>query len=101
MFKKLILGFITLGSMGLALSAVNINTATAEELKALPGIGAAKAKAIVEYREQHGAFKTVDELDNVKGIGPALLEKIRPEATVSGVAAKGVAKPAVSVEKKK
>lgn len=55
---------------------ININTADAESLaKELKGIGQVKAQAIVEYREKHGAFKTVDALANVKGIGPALVSK--------------------------
>ncbi len=49
---------------------VNINTATAEQLASeLKGVGLNKAKAIVEYRKQHGAFKTPDDLSGVKGIG--------------------------------
>ena len=67
---------------------MNINTASAKELEALPGIGAAKAQAIVEYRTQNGAFKTVDELDKVKGIGPKMVEKLRPEATVGNAPSK-------------
>ncbi|GGM03098.1 ComEA family DNA-binding protein [Pseudomonas asuensis] len=55
---------------------VNINTADAATLdKRLKGIGAAKAKAIVEYRSEHGPFQAIDELIEVKGIGPAILEK--------------------------
>ncbi|XXQ68271.1 ComEA family DNA-binding protein [Neisseriaceae bacterium B1] len=87
-FKSLLLAAVTTFSMSLAGAAVNINTATAEELDALPGIGAAKAQAIVDYRTKNGPFKTVEELDNVKGIGPTLLEKLKPEATVSGTPAK-------------
>jgi len=56
----------------------NINLAPAAELaNNLPGIGPAKATAIVRYREQHGPFKTVDALVNVKGIGPGILAKIK------------------------
>ncbi|CAM4000588.1 ComEA family DNA-binding protein [Cohnella lubricantis] len=61
---------------------LNLNTATAEQLDALKGIGPAKAQAIVEYREQQGAFHNVDELLNVRGIGSKLLEGIRSEVTV-------------------
>lgn len=56
---------------------VNINTATREELTAVEGIGETLAGRIVEYRREHGAFSSVEELDNVKGIGPSLLENIR------------------------
>jgi len=61
---------------------VDINRATAEELDALPGIGPAKAKAIVDYREANGPFATVDALMNVKGIGPAVFGKIEASITV-------------------
>ena len=67
----------------LALAAVNLNTATRDELVALPGIGPAKAQAILDYRAQHGGFKSVDELKDVKGIGAKRFEKLRPEITVS------------------
>ena len=57
---------------------VNINTATAEELSALlVGVGDKKAKEIVDYREQNGAFTTADDLASVKGIGEATVEKNR------------------------
>lgn len=56
--------------------AVNVNTASAEEIAdALVGVGLAKAKAIVEYREANGAFKDVYELENVKGIGARTLSQ--------------------------
>lgn len=69
-------------SMSLVLAAVNINTATEAQLEALPGIGKVKAKEIVAYREQHGGFKTVQELQKVKGIGPVLYEKIKDEVVL-------------------
>lgn len=57
---------------------ININAATAETLhKELAGIGAAKAAAIVAYREENGAFTSIDELIEVKGIGKALLDRNR------------------------
>lgn len=62
--------------------SVNINTADEQGMQDLPGIGPAKAKAIVQYREEHGPFQSVDELTEVSGIGEKSLEKIRPTATV-------------------
>lgn len=57
---------------------ININTATADELSAhLKGVGKAKAAAIIEWRETNGAFSSLEDLDEVKGIGPALIEKNR------------------------
>ncbi|AIQ65088.1 hypothetical protein PSTEL_20145 [Paenibacillus stellifer] len=57
---------------------VNVNTASAAELTALPGIGEKKAQAIVDYRSQHGPFKSASDLEKVKGIGPKMLEKMKP-----------------------
>lgn len=64
------------------LAAVNVNTATQSELEAVKGLGPAKAKAIIEYREAHGNFKHLDELDNVKGIGKPSIDKMKGELTV-------------------
>jgi len=61
---------------------VNINTASVEELEALPRIGPALAQRIVDYRAEHGPFQRVDDLVQVKGIGSALLEILRPYVTV-------------------
>jgi comEA protein len=61
---------------------ININTATQAELETLPGVGPAVAKRIIDYRTTTGLFKSVNELDNVKGIGPRTLEKLRPHVTV-------------------
>ena len=63
---------------------LNVNTAGAAALEVLPGIGPALAAAIVEHRQRHGPFASVDELVEVSGIGPAKLERIRPLATVDG-----------------
>jgi competence protein ComEA len=68
----------------LAFGAINLNTATKEELVALPGIGPAKAQAILDYRAAHGSFKSVEELKDVKGIGAKRFEKIKGELVVQG-----------------
>ena len=65
-----------------ASAPVNINTATAEQLQSLPRIGPAMAQRIIAWREAHGGFRSVDELDAVPGIGPTLLETLRPLVTV-------------------
>ncbi|HVO90666.1 MAG TPA: helix-hairpin-helix domain-containing protein [Casimicrobiaceae bacterium] len=78
-----------------ALAVVNLNSATKDELIALPGIGPAKAQAIIDYRSQHGGFKSVEELKDVKGIGAKRFEKLKAELTVgnkTAVAAKPDAK---------
>ncbi|MFT8870980.1 MAG: helix-hairpin-helix domain-containing protein [Sporolactobacillus sp.] len=61
---------------------VNVNTAGEQQLQNLPGIGPAKAKAILQYRQTHGSFRTLDDLGNVSGIGEKILERIKPAATV-------------------
>ena len=64
--------------------AVNVNTATLEELQSLPGVGASRAQAILNEREARGGFRSVDDLLDVKGIGPSGLERLRPHARTSG-----------------
>ncbi len=75
---------------------VNINTASVAELGDLKGIGDAKAKEILEYREKNGPFKSVDDLRQVHGIGNKLLEKLRPHITVGPVAAAAAAPAAAA-----
>jgi competence protein ComEA len=60
---------------------VNVNTASAEELVEINGIGKAKAQAIIAYRDQNGPFASVDDLRQVRGIGDKILERIRPQVT--------------------
>ncbi|MHA6530416.1 ComEA family DNA-binding protein [Paenibacillus sp. BAC0078] len=57
---------------------INVNTADAAALMNLPGIGAKKAQAIIDYRSSKGAFRSLSDLGEVKGIGPKLLEKLKP-----------------------
>lgn len=63
---------------------LNLNAATASQLQELPGVGEVLAQRIVTYRDEHGPFASVDDLVNVEGIGPSLLEKLRPLVTVDG-----------------
>ena len=63
---------------------VNINTATAEELETVTGIGPVLAQAILDYRAEHGDFRTLDELLEVRGIGSAKLDAMRDEITTGG-----------------
>lgn len=72
----------TTGTSAASQGSVNINTATAEQLQSLPRIGPAMAQRIITWREAHGGFRSVDELDAVPGIGPTLLETLRPLVTV-------------------
>ena len=79
-----------------AIAAVNLNTATKEELIALPGIGPAKAQAILDYRKANGAFKSVEELKDVKGIGAKRFEKLKPELTVAPAAVRAASASATT-----
>lgn len=94
--RALALALLLLLGLGLAASpalaaeggslsgVVNVNTATADQLMLLPGIGEAKAQAILERRKEQGGYKSVDELLEVKGIGAAALERIRPFVVIQG-----------------
>lgn len=62
---------------------VNVNSASAAQLEALPGIGAAMAARIIEYRQKHGPFKRLDELMNVRGIGEKNFLKLKPLITLA------------------
>jgi competence protein ComEA len=62
---------------------IDLNAATADELATLPGVGAAIAQRIVQWREQNGPFASVEDLMKVKGIGEKSLEKLRPYVKVA------------------
>ena len=86
--KRFIIALAALLVCGTSIAAVNLNTATKDELVALPGIGPAKAQAIVDYRNQHGPFRNIDELRKVKGIGEKLFISIKPELSI-GASSRG------------
>ncbi|PKO48313.1 MAG: competence protein ComEA [Betaproteobacteria bacterium HGW-Betaproteobacteria-4] len=79
---------------GLALAQVNINNATREQLDGLKGIGPVRAQAILDYRRKNGPFKSVDDLQNVPGIGPATVKELRRDVIVSGASRAPMAIPA-------
>jgi competence protein ComEA len=84
MKKILVVLFATFCSFNVMATPVNINTADAKTIgDALSGIGLKKAQAIVKYREEKGAFKTVDDLVNVNGIGPKTVEKIKKDVLLT------------------
>lgn len=64
---------------------LNINKATVEELMTVPGIGQVKAQSIIDYRNENGKFKSVDELTNITGIGSKTLEKLRDKVDIKWV----------------
>ena len=82
--KRLLLAFALLLASSVALAAVNINTATKEQLDALPGIGPVKAQAIVDYRNANGPFRSPEDVMKVRGIKEGEFGKIKDQISVSG-----------------
>lgn len=71
-FAVLMIGFSV---FSMSAEPININTASVQQLTQLNGIGSKKAQAIVEYRKKHGKFKSIDDLQNVSGIGSSIVKK--------------------------
>ena len=96
--KKYLVALAALFSMQWAVASVDLNTANAQQIETLNGIGPAKAKAIVDYRTKNGPFKTTDDLLKIPGIKQGTLSKSRGDITLSGkpvaVATTQPAKPA-------
>lgn len=88
--KKILLSLIAFFAFSsFAFAAVDLNTATVDELESVKGIGAKKAQAIVEYRQANGPFKSVNDLQNVKGFGEKSVKKLKKDLTVGGGASTG------------
>jgi competence protein ComEA len=82
--------------LALALWAVtDLNSAAENEIATLPGIGPSKARAIVEYRSAHGSFRSIEELDDIPGIGPATIANLRGLVSL-GAPAAPVGEPAAA-----
>jgi competence protein ComEA len=84
---------LALSSLAMA-GQVNINTADVQTLETVKGLGPKKAEAIVEYRKQHGPFKSVEDLTQVPGIKDLTLEKVRSQLTVGESATESTPEPA-------
>ncbi|MGQ7263299.1 ComEA family DNA-binding protein [Vreelandella sp. V005] len=69
------------GVMAQEVAPINVNTADAELLAELPGIGPSRAEAIIEERETNGAFDSVEDLERVSGIGPATIDRMQDQVT--------------------
>ncbi|GEM_PF-2422394 len=79
--KKMAVAALAAMATSFQLMAVNLNTAGIEELQSIKGIGAATAKKIVEYRQEH-KFRSIDEVKNVKGIGEKKFARIKKDLEV-------------------
>ncbi len=80
----LVLAFAALPAFAAGAGSVNVNTATVDQLQLLPRIGPAVAQRIVEHREKNGAFKSLEDLMLVRGIGEATFEQLKPYVALSG-----------------
>lgn len=99
MFVRGLLLALAMLFSGLSMAAVDLNTASKEQLTSVKGIGPKKADAIIEYRKKNGSFKSVDELNNVSGFGEKSVAKMRGELTVGGGGAEKAAAKADKPQK--
>ncbi|WP_370580632.1 ComEA family DNA-binding protein [Snodgrassella alvi] len=83
--QKICMILVLLFAMASVWAAVNINTASSQQLQSLPNIGAVKAQAIIDYRNAHGPFHSTEDIMRVKGIGKATYEKLQNDISVRGV----------------
>ena len=86
MLKKLLLSLclvLSLSTAAFAVEKIDINTATQSQLETLNGVGASTTVAIIHYRDQHGTYKSVEDLVNVKGIGDKKLAKLSQYLTAT------------------
>lgn len=84
-FRKTLLALlIVVPALLYAGEAININTADKAALMSIKGVGEKRAEAIIAWREQHGPFKSVDDLASVSGIGPAIVDANRNQLTTEG-----------------
>ena len=96
--KKLLVALVMWFAIyGVVMAAVNINTATKEELSTLQGIGEKRAQDIIDYRTKNGPFKSIDDLEKVPGVGPGRMKQIRSQISVTGKTT--IDKPATATAK--
>ena len=96
--KSILVATLFALSSSFAWATVNLNTASKDDLVALPGIGPVKAQAILDYRAAHGPFKSIEQLKDVKGIGAKRFEKLKPELSVATGPAKAPAANSTSAK---
>jgi competence protein ComEA len=83
MLRSLFFACLVIASTAVYAEKLNINTADADQIAAeMSGVGASRAQAIVDYRNQNGKFKSIEELSNVKGIGEATVDKNREKLSI-------------------
>ena len=87
------LALALVASLGTALAAININTATPQELEALRGISPENAKAIVAYRQKNGPFKTLRDVEKVPGLTKEAVARVRSDISFAGKSSLGPEAP--------